>query len=64
MSNDSSEWHWCLDHNAAEPATTSCPPSQRWGPYPSKEAAEHWRERAEARDEQWDAEDRAWEGES
>ena len=50
---EDTEWYWCLDHNAAEPATSSCPPGQRWGPYPTKEAAEHWRERVEARNDAW-----------
>jgi hypothetical protein len=54
-------WYWCLDHEAAEPADGSCPPSRRLGPYPSKEAAEHWKETVERRNEKWDAEDREWE---
>jgi hypothetical protein len=32
------------------------------GPYESRDAAEHWRERVEARNEKWDREDREWEG--
>jgi hypothetical protein len=51
------EWYWCLDHSAAEPATSTCPPDRRLGPYESKEAAEHWKDRVEARNEQWDADD-------
>jgi hypothetical protein len=54
------DWYWCLDHRAAEPAGTTCSPSRRLGPYPSRDAAEHWKDRMEARNEQWDAEDRAW----
>jgi hypothetical protein len=61
MSRADTEWYWCLDHNAAEPATSSCPPSHRWGPYPSRDAAEHWRERVAQRNDTWDAEDEAWE---
>jgi hypothetical protein len=57
------EWYWCLDDRAAEPADTACPPDRRMGPYPSREAAEHWKERVEARNQAWDAEDEAWEGE-
>jgi hypothetical protein len=56
------EWYWCLDHKAAEPADRACPPDHRLGPYPSRDAAEHWKEQVDARNEQWDAEDKAWEG--
>jgi len=59
---DEQEWYWCLDHAAAEPADSACPPSRRLGPYPSKDAAEHWKEKVEARNEEWDAADKAWEG--
>ena len=62
MSRADTEWYWCLDHEAAEPAASSCPPTHRWGPYPSRDAAEHWRERVEQRNETWDEEDEAWEG--
>ena len=53
------EWYWCLDHGAAEPADSGCPPGRRLGPYPSKTSAEHWKEKVEAHNQQWDAED-AW----
>ena len=33
------------------------------GPYPSREAAEHWKDRVEARNAKWDEEDRDWSGE-
>ena len=33
------------------------------GPYESREAAEHWQERVEARNERWDREAREWHGE-
>jgi hypothetical protein len=56
------EWYCGLDHKAAEPADTACPPDRRLGPYPSRDAAEHWKEQVEARNEKWDAEDEAWEG--
>jgi hypothetical protein len=60
---EATEWYWCLDHKAAEPATGGCPPDRRWGPYPSKDAAEHWKERVDARNEAWDADDEEWSGE-
>jgi hypothetical protein len=54
------EWYWCLDHKAAELADSSCPPGQRLGPYPSKEAAEHWKEKVDQRNAAWDADDEDW----
>jgi hypothetical protein len=54
------EWYWCLDHKATEPADSDCPPGQRLGPYPSKEAAEHWKEKVEQRNAAWDADDEDW----
>ena len=58
----SSDWYWCLDHAAAEPASSDCPPDRRLGPYSNREAAEHWKERVESRNETWDAQDKAWSG--
>jgi hypothetical protein len=31
------------------------------GPYPSKAAAENWRQTVKSRNDQWDAEDERWE---
>jgi hypothetical protein len=59
---DDQEWYWCLEHNAPERADGGCPPDRRLGPYPSREAAEHWKERVDARNEAWDAADRSWSG--
>jgi hypothetical protein len=58
------EWFWCLEHEAAEPADGSCPPDRRLGPYPSRDAAEHWKEQFEARNRAWDAADADWEGDT
>jgi hypothetical protein len=58
------KWYWCLRHDAAEPEDSGCPPDQRLGPYPSREAAEHWKEQFEARNEAWDKEDAEWEGDA
>lgn len=52
-----SEWYWCLDHKTAEPAVNACSPDRRLGPYPSREAAKHWKETVEARDRAWDTAD-------
>ena len=56
-----SDWYWCLDHDAVEPASGTCPPDRRMGPYPSREAAANWKEQVAARNDQWEAEDEAWE---
>jgi hypothetical protein len=56
------DWYWCLEHKVAEPADGPCPADRRLGPYPSREAAEHWKERVDARNEAWDAADKEWEG--
>ncbi|MFN2608089.1 MAG: hypothetical protein ABR511_09360 [Acidimicrobiales bacterium] len=62
MATTDDEWYWCLRHGRPEPAGEACEAEQRLGPYPSEDAARHWRERVDARNEQWDAEDRRWEG--
>jgi hypothetical protein len=54
------EWYWCLKHQAVEPADSDCPPGQRLGPYPSRAAAEHWREKVAQRNQAWDAEEDDW----
>ncbi|GAC1546194.1 MAG: hypothetical protein NVS3B12_34840 [Acidimicrobiales bacterium] len=56
------EWYWCLDHGAAEEASSDCPPDRRMGPYPSRDAAEHWKDRVDSRNDKWDADDASWSG--
>lgn len=56
-------WYWCMRHKRVEPGNSPCAPDVRMGPYESREAAEHWKERVESRNEKWEAEDRAWSGE-
>ena len=56
-------WYWCLKHGRAEGAEDGCPPEDRMGPYESREAAEHWKDRVDARNEEWEREDREWSGE-
>jgi hypothetical protein len=51
------EWYWCLRHSRVE-LRDGCKAADRMGPYPSVEAAEHWRETLEERNERWEAEDR------
>jgi hypothetical protein len=57
------QWYWCLQHKAAEPASSACPPDRRLGPYPSRDAAEHWKDTVDARNDAWEQADKDWEGE-
>jgi len=61
---DPGTWYWCLRHTRAEDAESTCPPDDRLGPYESREAAEHWRDRSNARNEKWDKEDQEWSGDA
>ena len=56
------EWYWCLRHGRAEPAAEACREEDRLGPYESRDAAEHWRERVAERNAEWREEDRRWQG--
>lgn len=55
------DWWWCMSHAAVEHGA-GCRGSDRLGPYPTAEAAEHWRERVEQRNDAWDEQDREWSG--
>ncbi len=57
--DDADQWYWCVRHGRAEHGE-GCRADDRLGPYESKSAAEHWRDRAEARDQLWEEQDRAW----
>jgi len=50
------QWYYCFKHQKVE-TIEDCQLMDRMGPYPTKEAAEHWRDRAEARNESWEAQD-------
>jgi hypothetical protein len=56
------EWYWSLAERRAVHRSEKGPADHVLGPYPSKEAAEHWRERVDQRNEAWDDQDDAWEG--
>lgn len=60
---DGDNWYWCLEHDRAEPEGEQCPAEDRLGPYPSRQEAVNWRQKADARDERWKEQDRQWEGE-
>lgn len=49
------DWYYCLNHRRVE-GISGCDSSERMGPYPTREDAEHWRERVAARNEVWDDE--------
>lgn len=55
-------WYWCLAHEQVEPADSGCANDQRMGPYPSPEAAAHWKDKVEQRNQAWEEEDERWEG--
>jgi hypothetical protein len=55
-------WYWDLRRQRAVRASERGPADQLLGPYPTQDAAEHWRERVERRNEAWDDEDERWEG--
>jgi hypothetical protein len=50
------EWYYCFKHEKVE-QRDDCDQMDRMGPYPSRDDAEHWRERVAERNEAWDAED-------
>ena len=54
------KWYWCQEHERAEPRGEACARDRRLGPYPSKQAAENWRELHEQREEHWQEQDEEW----
>ena len=59
---EAEHWYWDLRRQRAVRASERGPADQVLGPYATREAAEHWRERVELRNEAWDEEDERWEG--
>lgn len=55
------EWYWDIESNRAVPASERGSDRRTLGPYPSREAAENWRETVEARNEEWNDADEEWE---
>lgn len=66
MSNehDSEQWWWDLEAGRAVRGDERGPDRRVLGPYPSRQAAEAWRDRHEAREDAWEEEDERWEGEA
>jgi hypothetical protein len=57
------QWYWDLKKGKAVPASERGPADEVLGPYPSKDEAEHWRDRLEERNQAWEQADKEWEGE-
>lgn len=51
------EYYWCLEHQRVE-GPHEDKAAHRMGPYPTPEAAEHWRESVAARNEDWEDDER------
>ncbi len=60
-SSESSEWYFDLKRGAAVPAAERGRADDLLGPYPTKAAAENWKNTVEARNETWDTDDERWE---
>ena len=56
-------WYWCFKHARPEPEGEQCAAEDRLGPYPTREEAVNWRDKADARNERWKQQDREWAGE-
>jgi hypothetical protein len=50
------EWYYCFKHKKVE-KVGDCRQMDRMGPYPTKEDAEHWRDRVAARNQAWGDDD-------
>lgn len=61
VENERVEWYWDLGRGIAVTADERGPGDQTLGPYPSRPAAEHWRDKVESRNESWDEADDEWE---
>ncbi|MFJ8692565.1 hypothetical protein [Streptomyces roseolilacinus] len=53
----SGEWYYCLEHRKVEEGP-ECPAKDRFGPYPSPEAAGHAMETAHERNARWETDPR------
>jgi hypothetical protein len=47
------DWYYCFKHERVE-TREECHLKDRMGPYPTREDAEHWRERVAERNAEWD----------
>jgi hypothetical protein len=61
MSDQPEQWYFDVERGAAVQASERGRAEDLLGPYPSKAAAENWRQAVAARNDAWDAEDERWE---
>jgi hypothetical protein len=47
------EWYYCFKDQKVE-TRDECNQMDRMGPYPTREAAEHWRDQVDKRNEAWE----------
>lgn len=59
----SEQYYWCQRHERVEREGEACGERFRLGPYPTREAAQAWKQQRDAREDRWEGEDKAWEGE-
>lgn len=60
--SDNEQFYWCMDHARVETHADRCKADNRMGPYPTRQAAQNWREKVEDRNDAWADEDERWEG--
>ncbi len=48
------EWFYCLEHKKVEEGPPECPAKDRFGPYASRQEAQHAMETAQERNLEWD----------
>ena len=58
---ESNEWYFDLNRGVAVPGEQRGHADHMLGPYPSKSAAENWKNTVETRNDTWDADDERWE---
>lgn len=56
------QWWWSLTEGRAVTREERGRDEEVLGPYPTREAAEGWRDRVDTRNEAWDEADREWKG--
>ena len=60
MNAESEQWYFDVRRGVAVPALERGHADDMLGPYPSKAAAENWRDTVASRNDAWDAEDERW----
>ena len=61
MPDEPEQWYFDVRRGVAVPASERGHAEDLLGPYPSKTAAENWRQTVANRNDAWDAEDERWE---